>query len=101
MIGLAMMLASGGFFSGTQFYDLCQKDRASCILFVEATVDSANSTLDALERSRPACYPSGTRASELTDVAVQYFRSHPDERQYIASSTIMLSLIKAYPCNQG
>ena len=92
----------------TRFYYTCMtaasdptyfQQRAGCYDYVVGVSDMI---LDfpAISGIKPTvCYPNGVTAGQIVDVAVQYLASHPQERHYTASSTVLRALRQAFPCD--
>ena len=101
MIVLAMMFSTQVYYTGTDFMALCKADRSRCTSYIEGVLDGTNALLDALDKNELACIPDGTTGATLTNVTMQYFQNNTDKWQYTAASSIMVALIRAYPCSKS
>jgi hypothetical protein len=74
---------------------------ASCEAYVVGVADSlamfkANlSTLGDVKY----CPPEGADSHQLTSVAINYLRDHPEKRHLAAASLVANALAKGFPCN--
>jgi hypothetical protein len=87
------------FYSGNEMWDYCSSvpgswNRTFCVAYVAGINDR-----DALLGLPPVyCAPAGTRIDQLADVAENYLRDHPENRQQEAAILILQSFQAAWPC---
>jgi len=86
-----------GFKDGNELYKNCSAEdnvqQALCLSYVIGCFD----TLETIE-SKLVCITDGVIANQLGDVVTAYLKTHPEERHYSASSTAIVAMIEAFPC---
>lgn len=78
--------------------DLCARDRGVCLGYVTGAIDSWASALAAAGRPQVFCIPAGANNDQVTQAAVRYLRSNPQEGNLNASLVIFAALKANFPC---
>ena len=104
------------FTDGNELFDACEGFRAQGTLspdeimrfrYCEAYIVGVADTLAwlktglraSIEKSVKYCPPKGAESHQLTSVAVNYLRDHPEKRDLAAASLVANALAKGFPCN--
>ena len=86
-----------GFKDGNELYKNCSAEdnvqQALCLSYVIGCYDTLETTVSNL-----VCIPDGIKANQLGDVVTAYLKTYPEERHYSASSTAIVAMIEAFPC---
>lgn len=86
------------FQNGNQLYDRCtEPNREMCLGYVAGIFDALASGASIAGYS--ACMPSGTTVQQAVDVAMLFFTSHPEMRQYAAAGLVAQALADGFPCS--
>lgn len=105
MIGLLMMLAAangGALVTGDELYGWCTADTASaeasrCSGYVEGIADQLS--FEGYVKERPVfCTPKDVTTDRIRDVATKFLRDTPGMRSGPAAGSVMLALVRAFPC---
>ena len=94
---------AGGFETGNDLFDYCQRREASCTAYVLGAVDGFTYS-DELHGQSEAnhltvfCTPDHANGAQLTDVFAKYLRDHPEKRHFAAASLILGAMMDAFPC---
>jgi hypothetical protein len=110
VVAAAMMpsVASAGFYSGDQLYEVCTAGRGDrgyvdrtyeCIAYVTGAVDAFNATREAARQK--SCIPGDVTIKRLRDVTVDYLREHPGERDQSAAKAVFAATREEWPCKAG
>ena len=89
------------FVTGNRLFEACTPVQTpTCYAYVEGVADDAQSTFSALHMQQHAlfCLPQGVTTWQLTDIATNYLRDHPEQRHNVASANVVLALANAFPC---
>src|SRR5262245_19561589 len=104
------------FTDGNELFDACEGFRTQGTLspdeilrfrYCEAYTVAVADTLAWLKAGLRAstaknvkyCPPKGAESHQLTSVAVDYLRDHPEKRDLAAASLVANALAKGFPCN--
>src|SRR5262245_53235215 len=91
------------FVTGNRLLEVCTPVQTpSCYAYVEGAADAFQSTFSALHIQQHAlfCLPQGATSRQLVDIAINYLRDHPEQRDYVASANVARALANAFPCPQ-
>ena len=83
---------------GNTLLEICERDRAACMLFVIGAVDAAEVTLETLGRRQIACPAANVTNAQLAEVVLSYLLDHPEIRHLSAASTALAGIGTAFPC---
>lgn len=72
---------------------------ADSLAMFKAASDGTGSGSLSEVRVRAYCPSKETNSFEVTIVAIDYLRDHPEKRDEAASSLVANALVKAFPCN--
>jgi hypothetical protein len=70
-----------------------------CFGYIQGVVHGAESYSTAMDLTLPFCMPENASAGQIRDIVVKYFEESPESRHYTASSSILVALIRAFPCS--
>jgi hypothetical protein len=104
------------FTDGNELFDACEGFRTQGTMspdeimrfrYCEAYIVAVADTLASLKASLRAstgkrvkyCPPKGVESQQLTSVAVNYLRDHPEKRDLAAASLVANALSAGFPCN--
>jgi hypothetical protein len=71
---------------------------ADSLAMFKAASDSTSSGSLSGARVRDYCPSKETTSFQVTTVAINYLRDHPEKRDEAASSLVATALVKAFPC---
>ena len=89
------------FVTGNRLLETCAPVQTpTCYAYVDGVVDALQSTFSALHMQQHALFslPQGVTTRQLTDIATNYLRDHPEQRHNVASANVALALANAFPC---
>ena len=89
------------FVSGNRLLETCAPVQTpTCHAYVDGVVDALQSTFSAVHMQQHAlfCLPQGVTTRQLTDIATNYLRDHPEQRHTLAAANVALALANAFPC---
>lgn len=78
--------------------DLCAQDRGACLGYIIGSTDSWASALAAAGRPQVICIPANANNDQITQAAVRYIRSRPQEAGVNAAMVIFAGLKATFPC---
>ncbi|HEX8226059.1 MAG TPA: Rap1a/Tai family immunity protein [Allosphingosinicella sp.] len=78
--------------------DLCAQDRGACLGYIIGSTDSWASALAAAGRPQVICIPASVNNDQVTQAAVRYLRSRPQEAGSNATVVIFAGLKATFPC---
>jgi hypothetical protein len=89
---------SQGFLHGNELYRFCTtpdetREKATCEAFIIGAVD-------ALTATRDVCLPKGFIGKTVTNMVIDYLRSHPETQHETAASEINAAL-KRFNCDDS
>ena len=88
---------------GNKLYEFCSSaattpEWGQCTGYVQGAFDQTMNDQEAYGL-KWICMPSrGVDTVQLRDIVIKYLRDNPDQRHYVASTTIAVALTKAFPC---
>jgi len=89
------------YMSAHKLLSLCESDSVAnqnvCVGYVLGIVDAAQA-LDSEANLRRYCLPDNVSSSQLERTAVKYMNDNSQQLDKSASYYVLVSLIKAYPC---
>lgn len=100
---LASLAANGEQISGRELLAFCADSAGSparryCNGYITAAVET-HATWALWGRLEPVfCFPKGDKFGHAFGAVVAYLKAHPNELNYEASSLVLNSLNKAFPC---
>ena len=104
MIGLAMMLAATDDpLSGNGLYDQCtgtSSQQLLCSAYIVGVTEGVIVRESIRGTAATLCVPDGVLRGQVIDVAKNYLRDHPENRQRSANDLVYLSLRQAFPCRK-
>jgi hypothetical protein len=85
-------------YDGNKLYTVCQYSQSDCFSYALGVMDAdyMSRTLQHLEKTY--CLPGNATTGRIADIVTNFLRDHPGERQYVASSLVMLAIKPAFPC---
>ena len=97
---------SASMFDGNKLHALCVKGRAAqsmaaekeCLGYIIGVVDSHMLSSAGLGVPPMVCLPKIVSNDQLLDIVTKDLRDNPSERHYGASSSVLESLMRAFPC---
>jgi hypothetical protein len=70
-----------------------------CHAYIQGASDAVQTTARALHMEYgPFCLPREIQAGQITDVVINYLRTHPEEQHYSAADEVSLALMTTFPC---
>jgi hypothetical protein len=94
--------ASGVFKNAAEIYPLCTssqtKEVEACDWYLMAAHDMMKFYGDTNMGGGKICLPMGTKAIEVRNAVLAYWRADPDSRKYSAVSTTYNALVEKFPC---
>ena len=92
-----------GFYDGNALYTDCKTDLSVCTGYVSGVADTMLLIQDSGFAAKKQCliaFEPGTNNEQLKDVAVNFLRDHPEQRQRPASALVWNALITAFKCKK-
>jgi hypothetical protein len=89
------------FLSGNDLLDLCTgspDDRSLCTGYVQGAVDQESARVQFDKVVPLFCVPAGVIVQQVIDITVRYLQNHPEQRQNVASGTVVNALMQVWPC---
>ncbi len=99
MAGAGGACADGFWYDGNKLYTVCQYSRTECFTYAMGVIDDDYMSRELLHLAKTFCLPSNATSGQIADIVTNFLRDHPGERQYVASSLVMLAIVPAFPCN--
>ncbi|SEF15228.1 hypothetical protein SAMN05444161_9221 [Rhizobiales bacterium GAS191] len=88
--------ASQGLTKGESLYQACVARRAGCDGYVQGVVDTIR--LGGTTAFAKFCLPSGATPAEVTEIATDYLRTHPERQRLAGAQLVAEALSQAFPC---
>ena len=121
--GIALLAGTpaqaGGYVTGNQMLDACERDRSSCIVYaagwraghtttMNATMAAAEMDVTGMSWADVAmnvgsivCLPDTVSNGQMADVLVQWLHANPQHRHLAVSVIAYAAFATAWPCNYG
>lgn len=86
------------FQDGNKLYEFCTSKNdgklAICIGYVEGAADALEGFRSM--QGMPQCVRNGVTGRQLIDVAIRYWRDHPERRDYAAATSVISAVSDAF-----
>ena len=102
-------LAQAGFESGNQLFDSCTakegstlyfQRQARCNAYIIGVYETTIFFAQYNDVGKMICVPDGVTAGQLVDVVTNYMSQHPENRHYVASNIVLISLGVTFRCDR-